>query len=241
MAQRKTNYYVPLTTLRQHIQPHFSPHALPLWTHAHFHETLNQIQNTSSAKSQEKIGKAAGLRVRELNMPLQHQFNTINLVRSYPWEWMHLFLENIIPTLVKHWMGKFKGLGPGKEDYEIEPYLGSDWWWDCRCNSYYTFCPHTSIGKHSRKSILLHSQVMGILVCPSCSCTSSWAIQEGEVLWVYMQSYHNHENYPSILYSSPAPQRLAKCHHRLGGPLWVVRTFSNIPTFLPIRQWHGYG
>jgi len=33
---------------------------------------------------------------------------------------MHLFLENIIPTLVKLWMGAFKGLGPGNEDYEIE-------------------------------------------------------------------------------------------------------------------------
>lgn len=32
---------------------------------------------------------------------------------------MHLFLENIVPALVKLWMGKFKDLDTGKENYEI--------------------------------------------------------------------------------------------------------------------------
>ena len=32
---------------------------------------------------------------------------------------MHLFLENIIPTLVDHWTGHFKGLDSGHEDYKI--------------------------------------------------------------------------------------------------------------------------
>jgi hypothetical protein len=34
---------------------------------------------------------------------------------------MHLFLENIIPSLIKLWMGKYKGLDVGNGDYEIAP------------------------------------------------------------------------------------------------------------------------
>jgi len=68
-AQRKTNYYVPLATPKRQTRPHFAGHALPLRTHVHFHETWDQIRSASSAKSRENIGKAAGLRVREIDMP----------------------------------------------------------------------------------------------------------------------------------------------------------------------------
>lgn len=33
---------------------------------------------------------------------------------------MHLFLENIVPALVKLWMGKYKGLNVGSGSYEID-------------------------------------------------------------------------------------------------------------------------
>ncbi|KAF8138858.1 hypothetical protein EV363DRAFT_1155114 [Boletus edulis] len=36
---------------------------------------------------------------------------------------MHLFLENIVPTLVKLWTGQFKGIDEGKEQYEIAPHI----------------------------------------------------------------------------------------------------------------------
>jgi hypothetical protein len=32
---------------------------------------------------------------------------------------MHLFLENIVPTLINLWSGRFKGLDSGFENYEI--------------------------------------------------------------------------------------------------------------------------
>ena len=40
-----------------------------------------------------------------------------------PWEWFHLLLENIIPNLVSFWTGQFKGLGAGKESFEIVPHI----------------------------------------------------------------------------------------------------------------------
>lgn len=39
---------------------------------------------------------------------------------------MHVFLENIVPMLVKHWTGKFKGMDAGKEDYEIADHIWTE-------------------------------------------------------------------------------------------------------------------
>jgi len=36
---------------------------------------------------------------------------------------MHLFLENIVPTLVNLWTGRFKGLDEGTEEYELAPHI----------------------------------------------------------------------------------------------------------------------
>ena len=36
---------------------------------------------------------------------------------------MHVFLENIVPTLVDFWTGCFKGLDVGSESYEIAPHI----------------------------------------------------------------------------------------------------------------------
>jgi hypothetical protein len=48
---------------------------------------------------------------------------SVDYGRSVPWDWMHLFLENIVQNLVLFWTGSFKGLDTGKEDYEIEPHI----------------------------------------------------------------------------------------------------------------------
>ena len=51
--------------------------------------------------------------------PALHRVSSVDLAQCYPWVWMHMFLENIIPTLIKLWMGKYKGLDVGEKDYEI--------------------------------------------------------------------------------------------------------------------------
>ncbi|KAN0081398.1 hypothetical protein V8E55_009022 [Tylopilus felleus] len=42
---------------------------------------------------------------------------SIDYARSIPWGWMHLFFENVIPTLVDFWTGHFKGLDLGSKNY----------------------------------------------------------------------------------------------------------------------------
>ena len=43
--------------------------------------------------------------------------------RGVPWDYMHLLLENVVKNLVHLWMGKFKGLDDGIEDYIIHDHI----------------------------------------------------------------------------------------------------------------------
>ena len=64
-----------------------------------------------------KIAKQTGIK----GLPSLHRVGSLDYAQSSVWEWFHLFLENIIPNLIDFWTGQFKGLGTGREDFEIAP------------------------------------------------------------------------------------------------------------------------
>jgi hypothetical protein len=52
----------------------------------------------------------------------------MDLARSYPWDFMHLFFEKIIPNLIALWRRKFKGRDTGDEDHEISDDILEEIW-----------------------------------------------------------------------------------------------------------------
>ena len=52
-------------------------------------------------------------------MPTLKHVGSIDYAQGVPWDFMHLLFENVVKNLVNLWMGKFKGLDAGKEDYII--------------------------------------------------------------------------------------------------------------------------
>lgn len=54
-------------------------------------------------------------------MPAWTRMGSINYARGVPWDFMHLLFENVVKNLVYMWMGKFKGLDAGSEEYIIPP------------------------------------------------------------------------------------------------------------------------
>lgn len=54
-------------------------------------------------------------------MPALKRVGSIDYACGVPWDFMHLLFENVVKNLVNLWMGKFKGLDAGKEDYIIPP------------------------------------------------------------------------------------------------------------------------
>lgn len=111
-------YYVPLThptvddntpVRKWHIPD------IPRRTHASILHGLCRISEAVTQKSRKQLEKHYGLK----HEPALTRVNSLDYGRSCPWEWLHLFAENLIPNLLDIWMGKFKGTDEGTGDYEI--------------------------------------------------------------------------------------------------------------------------
>lgn len=57
-------------------------------------------------------------------MPALVRVSSLDFGSSCPWEWMHLFAENLIPNMLDMWTGRFKNSDPGSGNYQLDP---DDW------------------------------------------------------------------------------------------------------------------
>jgi hypothetical protein len=122
----ETIYYMPLASPSADGELHKSwdPRNLPLRTDSSFQAVVDQIDDACLLGDKEKLAKYHGIR----GLPALHRVGSMDRARSYPWDCMHLFFENIIPNLVKLWSGKFKGVDSGCEDYEIDDDVWTEIW-----------------------------------------------------------------------------------------------------------------
>jgi hypothetical protein len=113
-------YYVPLA----HPQKTrvWKPTELPLRTHASWAKITAQISHAKLKKDREAIAMHSGIK----GMPALQRVGSIDYARGVPWDFMHLLLENVVKNLVHLWMGKFKGLDAGTEDYVIPDHIWKD-------------------------------------------------------------------------------------------------------------------
>ncbi|KAG2046473.1 hypothetical protein BDR06DRAFT_922829 [Suillus hirtellus] len=116
-----TNYYTPLTTPHQPRQtrPSLDPLSLPLRTNARFIRVLEDLDLCVTKHQRDLLSKEHGIR----GEPSLVRVSSLDYATCAPWEWMHLFLENIAPMLVDLWTGRFKGLDEGTEEYELAPHI----------------------------------------------------------------------------------------------------------------------
>jgi Transposase family tnp2 len=106
-------YYVPLNhpgKIRA-----WKPAELPLRTHASWADVTAKISQANLKKDRDAIAMHYGIK----GMPALQRVGSIDYARGVPWDYMHLLLENVVKNLVHLWMGKFKGLDAGIEDYVI--------------------------------------------------------------------------------------------------------------------------
>ena len=104
-------YYVPLA--RSNGEESYDAAALPERTHDRF---LNQAEEVIAARTtaeEDRLSMACGIK----GIPLLSLVGTVTLPLSFPFDFMHLIFENLIPNLVAHYTGNFKGLDAGTEDY----------------------------------------------------------------------------------------------------------------------------
>jgi hypothetical protein len=114
---RNSVYYVPLTAPGHE---HPFPVALLMRTHASFLFHLTQLEAAGTDAERRTIAKDCGINSRSIFARL----GSVDLASSAPYDIMHLLFENLVPNMIKHWTGNFKGFDTGTGDYQL---LDNEW------------------------------------------------------------------------------------------------------------------
>ena len=93
----------------------YDPANLPLQT---AEEMLNQAQEVQSARTAAD-GKRLSRKYGIKGIPILSYLKSLSFPWSFPYNFMHLIWENLIPNLLLLWTASFKGLDTGIEDYTI--------------------------------------------------------------------------------------------------------------------------
>jgi hypothetical protein len=92
----------------------YNPHALPLRTHKEFMRQAQEVE-TSRPTQAKALAKSCGIK----GVPLLSHLSLLTFPHSFPYEFMHLIWENLIPNLIDLWTDRFKGLDSGAKDYVL--------------------------------------------------------------------------------------------------------------------------
>jgi len=111
-------YYVPL----YRPQGSIDPLNLPMRSHDRFIQQGMAVLEAGTGAAAERLAKDSGIK----GVPLLSSLGTITFPSSFPFDFMHLLFENLIPNLVKHYTGTFKDLDSGAEDYELSKDIWSE-------------------------------------------------------------------------------------------------------------------
>jgi hypothetical protein len=109
--QKNSVYYMPLWG-PQHATP---LQQLVMRTHELFFVHFNKREAARTQEVHNKIAKGCGINGRSVFAELKY----IDFATSFPYDIMHLLFENLVPNMIWHWTGMFKGLNQGRGTYEI--------------------------------------------------------------------------------------------------------------------------
>ena len=111
-------YFVPLTTPGE--AEYWDPTHLKTRSSASFEAHIAEMAAATTQTAREDLARACGINSRCILSSLR----AIDMSRSFPYDFMHLIYENLVPNLIRHWTGTFKGLDEGCEHYQ----LSADQW-----------------------------------------------------------------------------------------------------------------
>jgi hypothetical protein len=120
---RATTHYVPLDRSR-HPEVHgdsmavkeYDPSNLPMRSHDEIRTRAEEVQNTVTATAASDLSKLYGIK----DVSIFFYLPSIVFPISFPYDFMHLIWENLIPNLVLLWTDGFKGLDQGSERYSLQ-------------------------------------------------------------------------------------------------------------------------
>ena len=115
-GEESRTLYVPL---HRGAFPHtasYDPSYLPLRTHAQFLADAKAVDTARTQTEAEALSKGCGIK----GTPLLSALSSLTFPTSFPYGFMHLIWENLLPNLTLLWTGDFKGLPLAMETFVIE-------------------------------------------------------------------------------------------------------------------------
>jgi len=119
-GDRSTIHYVPLNRAmhpaiqgNRHQISRYDPRQLPLRTYTSLLQQARKVELAKSGAEANDLAKECGIK----GTPLLSYVHSLSFPQSFPYDFMHLIWENLVPNLILHWTGRFKGLNEGSESY----------------------------------------------------------------------------------------------------------------------------
>ncbi|KAG7088933.1 hypothetical protein E1B28_012878 [Marasmius oreades] len=92
------------------------PQNLPLRTHQGLLAQAVEVQSARTDAEADRLSQRYGIK----QVPGLSFVDSLIFPTSFPYDFMHLIWENLLPNLILHWTGEFKGLDEGSESYTID-------------------------------------------------------------------------------------------------------------------------
>src|SRR6266550_3726598 len=108
-----TTHYVPL--YRQS-SASYNPSNLPMRTREGFMNEAEEVQFAINKTIAEHLAKEFGIN----GIPLLSSLSSLSFPASFPYDFMHLIWENLIPHLISFWTGEFKDIPHSGKGYVLE-------------------------------------------------------------------------------------------------------------------------
>jgi hypothetical protein len=110
-------HYIPLNRPSRGplAEPSYNPLALPLRTHDRLMAQAREVVDANTNTEEDRLSTLYGIK----RIPLLSILPSVQFPTSFPYDFMHLIWENLIPNLLKLWTGDFKELDQGTGDYQL--------------------------------------------------------------------------------------------------------------------------
>ena len=106
----KANYFPLHREDRTH-----DPLSLRRRHHRRFIKQAKRVITAETVAKSDRLSRKYGIK----GLPGLFLLGSVRFPASFPFDFMHLIFENLVPNLVRHYTGDFKGLDTGTEAYEL--------------------------------------------------------------------------------------------------------------------------
>jgi hypothetical protein len=93
----------------------YNPRTIKYQHHQRFIRQAKKVIAAGTAAASDQLSCKYGIK----GLPGLFLLGSVRFPASFPFDFTHLIFENLIPNLLRHYTGDFKGLNSGTESYEL--------------------------------------------------------------------------------------------------------------------------